>query len=67
MACAAGAHGAVGGVVGVAADVADSGIQETFLGKVLAKKVFNAPEAAGGYRAFLSILRKGDGAPSRRV
>ena len=62
MARAARAHGAVGRVGGVAANVADFGIEETFIGEVFAEEVLHAPEAAGGYGAFLGVFRKSDGA-----
>lgn len=55
--CSTRAHGAVAGVVGVAADVADAGVQQALVAKVFAVHVLDAPEAAGGERALLRALR----------
>jgi len=53
---AARAHGAVAGALGVAADVADAGVQQALAAKVFAVHVFDAPEAAGGQGAFLRAV-----------
>lgn len=51
MSGAAGAYGAVGRVRGIAADVADAGVEQLRRGEVVAVHVLDAPEAAGGYCA----------------
>lgn len=43
----AGANSAVTGILCVAANVADSGVQDGVLGEVVAVHVFDAPEASG--------------------
>lgn len=55
----AAADGAVGGVVEVAADVADLSVEEALAGKVFAVEVLCAPEAARGDGAALGAV--GDG------
>lgn len=60
VACAPRADGAVGRIGSVAADVSDFGVDEAFVGESLAEEVLHAPEAAGGYGAFLAVLRDGD-------
>lgn len=52
----------IGGVGGVSANVADTRIVKTLVGKVLAVEVLNAPEAAGGDGGLLGALGDGDGA-----
>ena len=59
VAGAAAADVAVGGCVGAGADsacVADAGVEEAFVGEVVAVHVFGAPEAARGYGAELTAL-----------
>ena len=51
----AGTDGSVGRAGGVAADVADAGVEEAFVEEVLAEEVFDAPEAAGCHGAFLGV------------
>ena len=61
MTCAARAYGTVGRVVGVATDVAHFGVEETFISKILAKEVLDAPEATSCDGAFLHVFGEGDG------
>lgn len=55
------AHGAVGRVLQVAADVADLCVDEALVGKVLAVEVLGAPEAAGRDGAELRVGGDGGG------
>ena len=55
VACPTGADRAIGRIVGVASDVSDTCVDQTFTGKLLAVHVLDAPKAAGGNGAFLSI------------
>ena len=56
------ADGAVGGAGGVAADVADFGVEEAVaVAELLAEEVLDAPEAAGGYGALLGVGGEGSG------
>jgi hypothetical protein len=64
-ACSSRAYGAVAGVVRVASDVADAGIEEALVLEVFAIHVFDTPEAAGGDGGFLGPF--GHGHLSRRV
>lgn len=59
MAGAAAADAAVGRVLGVATDVADTRVEEALAVEVLAVEVLDAPETAGGDGALLG--RVGDG------
>lgn len=47
------AHGAVAGALGVAADVADAGVEQALVAEIFAVHVLDAPEAAGGDCALL--------------
>lgn len=64
--CSSGAYSAVAGVVGVAADVTDSGVQDGILGEMVAVHVLDTPEAASCDRGLLSTLRYGNSASSLR-
>lgn len=61
-----GADSAVAGVVGVATNVADSGVQHGVLGEVVAVHVLDAPEAACCYCRLLGAFGDRDGARSLR-
>ena len=55
MACATGADGPVGRGGGVPADIPNFGVEEALAREVAAVEVLDAPEAAGGYGAALSV------------
>jgi len=55
------AHSPVARVRGIATDVPHLRIQQAFVLKVLAEEVLDAPEAAGGDGAFLSVVGDLDG------
>lgn len=64
VASLASANGAVAGVLSVATNVADSGVQHGVLGEVVAVHVLNTPEATCCYCGLLSTFRDRDGTRS---
>ena len=64
--CSSGAYSAVAGVVGVAADVTDSGVQDGILGEMVAVHVLDTPEAASCDCGLLGTLGYGNSASSLR-
>ena len=60
------AHGPIAGVLGVAAAVADLGVQQALVLELLAEGVLDAPEAAGGDGALFDVVRhRGSGVLGR--
>ena len=51
------ADSAVAGVVGVATDVSNTGVQNSVLGEVVAVHVLDSPEASSCYGSLLSAFR----------
>ena len=64
MPSAAGAYGAVGRVIRVAADVSHFRIKQTLAVEGFAEEVLDAPETAGGDGTFLGTFWEGDGGAS---
>jgi hypothetical protein len=63
-ASSASADSAVAGILGVATNVSDTGVQDSILGEVVAVHVLDSPETSSCYCGLLSALRNRDSAGS---